>query len=70
MDSKEREQSINTANQPSIYMTIAVGTVICVIGTFLRFLGDSLTLSLVSWAVLAIGTVIACKGVFKILDAK
>ena len=59
MDAKEREQSIDTANQPSIYMTILVGVVICVIGVFLRFAFDSLALSLVSWAILAIGTVIS-----------
>lgn len=70
MDAKEREQSIDTANQPSIYMTIGIGVVICVIGTFLRFAFDSLTLSLVSWAILTVGTVICCKGVFRILNAK
>ncbi|GAB1463151.1 hypothetical protein [Pedobacter sp. UBA4863] len=70
MDAKEREKSIDTANQPAIYMTILVGVIICVIGTFLRFAFDSTALSLVSWAILAIGTVICCKGVFKILDAK
>ena len=70
MDAKEREKSIDTANQPAIYMTILVGVIICVIGTFLRFAFDSMALSLVSWGILAIGTVICCKGVFKILDAK
>lgn len=70
MDPKSREKSMDQANQPSIYMTISVGVVICVIGVFLRFAFDSTALSLVSWAILAIGAVIACKGVFKILDAK
>ena len=69
MDAKERENSIDTANQPSIYMTIAVGAVICVVGTFLRFAFDALWLSLLSWAILTIGTIICCKGVFQILGS-
>ncbi|WP_199118692.1 hypothetical protein [Pedobacter sp. ASV28] len=70
MDAKEREQSIETANQSSIYMTILVGVIISVIGVFLRFAFDALWLSLASWAILAVGTVVSCKGVFKILNAK
>ncbi|MFN0291836.1 hypothetical protein [Pedobacter helvus] len=69
MDAKEREKSIDTANQPSIYMTILVGVVICVVGTFLRFAFDALWLSLLSWAILAVGTVICCMGVFRILGS-
>lgn len=69
MDAKERQQSIETANQPSIYMTIGIGVVICVIGTFLRFAFDALWLSLFSWAVLALGTVVCFIGVFKILGS-
>lgn len=69
MDAKEREQSIGTANQPSIYMTILIGVVICVVGTFLRFAFDALWLSLLSWAILAVGTVVCCMGVFRILGS-
>lgn len=57
------------ANDPSIYMLIVVGVLVGIVGVYLRFAGDSTTLSIVSWAILTIGTVIACKGVFKILDA-
>jgi hypothetical protein len=70
MDARDREQSIETANQPSIYMTILVGVVISVIGVFLRFAFDALWLSLLSWAILTVGTIICCKAVFKILNAK
>ena len=70
MDSKEREQSIQTANQPAIYMTIMVGVVICIVGVFLRFAYDAMWLSLISWAILAVGAVVAIMGVFKILNAK
>lgn len=70
MDSNERDQSIQTANQPAIYMIILVGVVICMVGTFLRFAVDELWMSLLSWAILAGGTVVCCMGVFKILNAK
>lgn len=70
MDSKERDQSMQTANEPAIYMIILVGVVVSVIGVFLRFAYDALWLSLVSWAILAVGSIIACMGVFKILNAK
>ena len=70
MDPKEREQSIQTANQPAIYMTILVGVIVSVVGVFLRFAFDSFWLSLASWIILFVGAIICCKGVFKILDAK
>lgn len=70
MDSKERDHSMQTANEPAIYMMILVGVVVSVIGVFLRFAYDALWLSLLSWVILAIGSVIACMGVFKILNAK
>lgn len=67
---EEREQSMETANQPSIYMLILVGVVISVIGVFARFAFDSTILSIVSWGILTVGTIICCKAVFKILNAK
>ncbi len=70
MNPEEREQSIHTANEPAIYMTIAVGVVICMVGVFLRFAYDAMWLSLVSWAILAVGAVVSIMGVFKILNAK
>jgi uncharacterized membrane protein HdeD (DUF308 family) len=67
---QEREHSMETANQSSIYWLILVGVLVGIVGVYLRFAGDSTTLSIVSWVILLIGTIIACKGVFKILDAK
>lgn len=61
--------SMKRANETSIYKLMAVGIVISVVGVYLRFAGESMTLSLVSWAILFIGAFIACKGVFKILAA-
>lgn len=68
--SEEREHSMEAANQPSIYWLIIVGVLIGIVGVYLRFAFDSTTLSIVSWVILLIGSIIACKGVFKILDAK
>lgn len=70
MDAKERENSMKTANETAIYSSLALWAVVSVIGVFLRFAYDSLTLSLVSWAILVVGFVMACKTAFKILNAK
>lgn len=70
MDAKEREQSINTANNPAIYSSIALWTIVTVIGVFLRFAFDALWLSLLSWAILAVGFTMACVSAFRILNAK
>lgn len=61
--------SMKRANEVSIYKLMAVGILISVLGVYLRFAGDSMTLSIVSWAILFVGAFIACKGVFKILAA-
>ncbi|TKC12195.1 hypothetical protein FA048_00825 [Pedobacter polaris] len=68
--SEEREQSMKTANETSIYKLILVGVLVSILGVYLRFAFDSTILSIVSWAILLIGTVICCKAVFKILNAK
>jgi len=68
--SEERERSMETANQPAIYWLIIVGVLISMVGVYLRFAFDSITLSIVSWVILFVGAIVACKGVFKILDAK
>jgi uncharacterized membrane protein YeaQ/YmgE (transglycosylase-associated protein family) len=67
---EEREHSMQTANQTGIYKTMLVGIVISIIGVYARFAFDSTALSIASWAVLFIGSIIACKAVFKILNAK
>ncbi len=67
---EQRDQSMQTANQTSIYKLILVGIVVSIIGVFLRFAFDSTILSIVSWVILFIGAFICIKAVFKILDAK
>ncbi len=62
-------ESMKRANETSIYMLITVGILVSIVGVYLRFAFDSTTLSIVSWVILLIGSVIACKGVFKILAA-
>ncbi|AOM77800.1 hypothetical protein [Pedobacter steynii] len=66
---KHNTDSMKRANEVSIYKLMAVGIIISVLGVYLRFAADSMTLSIVSWAILFIGSFIACKGVFKILAA-
>ena len=68
--SEERERSMETANQATIYWLILGGVLIGMVGVYLRFAFNSTTLSIVSWVILLIGAIVACKGVFKILDAK
>jgi hypothetical protein len=68
--SEQREQSMKTANETSIYKLIIVGVVISMIGVYLRFAFDSTMLSIVSWVILFVGSFVCCKAVFKILNAK
>lgn len=70
MDAQEREKSMEESNQSSHYMWILVGTIISMVGVFLRFAWDSVMLSIVSWVILFVGSIIACKGVFKIMNGK
>jgi len=64
---KHNTESMKRANEISIYKLMTLGVLVSVLGVFLRFAGNSTTLSIVSWAILFIGAFIACKGVFKIL---
>lgn len=66
---KHNTESMKRANEVSIYKLMTVGILISMVGVYLRFAFDSTTLSIVSWAILLVGSVIACKGVFKILGA-
>ncbi len=70
MDAKQRKKSMQKANQTSIYNTMIIGILIGIIGAYLRYAKDSVTLSIVSWLILFIGAIIACKAVFKILNAQ
>lgn len=66
---KRSTKSIENANQTSIYKLLVVGILLSMVGVFLRFAGDSMTLSIVSWIILFIGAFVCCKSVFKILGA-
>lgn len=66
---KHNTESMKKANQESIYKLMTVGILVSILGVYLRFAGDSTTLSIVSWVILFVGAFIACKGVFKILAA-
>lgn len=66
---KHNTESMKRANETSIYILMVVGILISIVGVYLRFAGDSTTLSIVSWVILFVGSIIACKGVFKILAA-
>lgn len=65
----QNTESMKRANDSSIYKLMTVGILIGILGVYLRFAFDSTTLSIVSWVILFVGAVIACKGVFKILEA-
>ncbi len=66
---RHNTESMQKANQTSIYQLITVGVVVSMIGVFLRFAGDSMILSIVSWVILFVGAFICCKAVFKILGS-
>lgn len=68
--SEQREQGMKTANQNGIYKLMLVGILIGIVGCYIRFAIDAWWWSLISWIILFIGAFIACKAVFKILDAK
>lgn len=66
---KHNTESMKKANDLSIYKLMTVGILIGVVGVYLRFAGDSTALSIISWLILTVGSVIACKAVFRILNA-
>lgn len=66
---KHNTESMKRANDVSTYKLMTIGILLGIVGVYLRFAFDSTTLSIVSWIILLIGSVIACKGVFKILNA-
>ncbi|WP_432709202.1 hypothetical protein [Pedobacter sp.] len=71
MDQKPKynTESMQRANQTSIYQLMTIGVIVSIIGVFLRFAGDSMMLSIVSWVILFVGAFICCKAVFKILGS-
>ncbi|MDQ7947377.1 MAG: hypothetical protein REI78_11485 [Pedobacter sp.] len=67
---EEREKSMQAANETGHYKMLLVGVVIGIIGVYARFAIDAVWLSILSWVILTIGTVIACKAVFKMMNTK
>lgn len=57
----------NNANQTGYYLTLMVAVILGLAGTFLRFLQDSFTLSMISNLLLLIGWIIVFRTVFKIM---
>jgi len=66
---KHNTESMQKANQTAIYQLLVIGIIASMVGVFLRFAGDSMILSIVSWVILFVGAFICCKAVFKILAA-
>lgn len=66
---KHNTKSMQNANETSIYKLLIVGVVVSIVGVYLRFAGDSMILSLVSWIILFLGAFICIKAVFKILGS-
>jgi uncharacterized membrane protein HdeD (DUF308 family) len=62
-------ESMKRANNVSTYKLMTIGIIIGIVGVYLRFAFDSTALSIVSWVILFIGAWVACKGVFRILEA-
>ena len=71
MDQKQTHntKSMQNANDAGIYKLIVAGIIVSMLGVYLRFAFDSITLSIVSWVILFIGAFLCCKAVFKILGA-
>ena len=66
-DQRPAVKTDNNANQTNHYITLAVAVVIGLTGTFLRFLEDSFTLSMISNVLLLIGWIIVFRTVFRIM---
>lgn len=69
-EAKYEKDSMKTANNPSIYVWLIIGTIVGLFGAFFRFAHDSFTISLISWIFLFIGVAICIRSVFQILNAE
>ena len=67
VEQRPAKKTDNNANNTSHYVTLAVAVVIGLVGTFLRFVQDSFTLSMISNVLLAIGWIIVFRVIFRIL---
>lgn len=57
----------NNANETSHYVVLIIAIIIGVVGTFIRFVQDTVLFSSIGNILLVIGTIIAIRIVFKIL---
>jgi hypothetical protein len=60
--------SIEKANETSNYLLLVLAIIVGMVGVFFRFVHDSMLFSLISWAILVVGVIIALRAVFKILQ--
>lgn len=60
--------SIEKANDTSNYTLMTLAIIVGLVGVYLRFAHDNVILSIVSWAILVVGWLIALRAVFKILQ--
>lgn len=67
VEHKRATKTDNNANNTSHYLTLSIAIVIGLVGTFLRFVQDSFTLSMISNVLLAIGWIIVFRVIFRIL---
>lgn len=67
VEQRPARKTDNNANKTSHYTTLIVAVVIGLAGTFLRFLQDSFTLSMISNVLLLIGWIIVFRVIFRIL---
>jgi hypothetical protein len=67
---EKREHIMKTANETSIYTTMVFWILVTVVGVFLRFVIDTHLVSIISWVILFVGAIMACKTTFRILNAK
>lgn len=60
--------SIEKANETSIYFTLTLAVMVGMVGVFFRFLHDSTLFSVISWVIFILGWAIALRAVFRILQ--
>lgn len=67
IEQRPAKKTDNNANQTHYYVTLIIAVAIGLVGTFLRFLADSFTLSMISNVILAFAWFIVFRTVFKIM---
>lgn len=67
VEQRPAKKTDNNANETGHYVTLAIAVAIGLAGTFLRFVQESFTMSMISNVLLAIGWIIVFRVVFRIL---